>query len=87
MIHSKEKARLVWVNRMAQGFRLVSGISADRFQELDKACGLVEMLFDSYEAGHEVAGSYTIEAMYNRIPNQHGIHPYSEERCLEAGVN
>lgn len=87
MIHSKEKAKLVWVNRMAQGFRLVSGISTDRFQELDKACGLVEMLFDSYEAGHEVAGSYTIEAMYNRIPIQYSIHPYSEQRCIEVGVN
>jgi hypothetical protein len=87
MIHSNEKAKLVWVNRMAQGFRLVAGVSADKFQQLDKTFGLVEMLFGSYETGHEVAGSYTIEAMYNRLPDQSGLKPYSEERCIELGVN
>jgi hypothetical protein len=72
---------------MAQGFRLVAGISADQFEELDESNHLVELLFDRYEVGHEVAGSYTIEAMYNRIPDESGIKPYSEERCMEVGVN
>ena len=87
VIHSNDKAKVVWVNRMIQGFQLVSQISYEKFKQLDDACGLIDMLFDRYEVGHEVAGSYTIEAMYRQIPDVSGMMPYSEDRCIEAGVN
>jgi hypothetical protein len=87
MIHSSEKAKVVWVNRMVQGFQLVAHITHDKFRQLDDAYGLVDMLFDRYDVGHEVAASYTIEAMYSLIPDASGMAPYSEDGCIDAGVN